>query len=380
VFWVGIAFLLVVWIGYSLLLKVASFFLHAREKRTSSDIGRSYSVSILIAAHNEESRIIARIKNILSCDYPKDLIEIVVVSDGSNDDTVKLVREYAQRHARNIKIISLETQQGRAKAHNVGIFHCSGDIVVFTDASTEFNKDFLTKIVRPFKDPQVGYVSGTLVYRNQGQTNITQAASLYWRFEFFLRKLETLLGIYVFGSGACCAVRKTLFREIPPTGDVDFTTPLDVVLQGYKCVHLDDAIAYDEMPDSPKREFRARVRMTAKNFHGTITRWGVHGLIRHPIYSAVIFFHKIGRWLTPFAMIGVFISNLFLLQSGLVYQAAFVLQAAFYLLAVLGWMKVPVPLAAQIYSFCLANAGFMVGVLKALVGKVPAAYTPVNKM
>ncbi len=379
-FWGGVASLAAVWLIYPALLGVAAVFIRGWNRVAPRDLDQvDYSFSVLIAAHNEEARIVARIRNICACDYPEDRLEVVVVSDGSDDNTVRLVREFAQKHDGNIKAINLKPQQGRAQAHNAGVSSCSGDIVVFTDADTEFDWKFLSRIVLPFKDRDVGYASGVLIYRNKNQTSITQSAGLYWRFEYLLRRLETLVGVYVFGSGACCAVRRELFRDVPPTGDVDFTTPLDVVFQGYKCVHVDDAVAYDEMPDNPKREFRARVRMTAKNFHGTITRWGVRGLVQHPIYSLVIFFHKIGRWLTPFAMLAVFISNLFLLQGGLVYQVTFALQMMFYLFAVLGFMRVPVPLAGQVFSFCLANAGFMIGVLKALVGRVPAAYTPLNK-
>ncbi|RMH20509.1 MAG: glycosyltransferase [Gammaproteobacteria bacterium] len=380
-YWGCAAILVAVWLAYPILLRGLEFATCFRGQKVVGESDQAlFGVSILIAAHNEEIRIVSRINNIYACDYPEDLIEVVVVSDGSDDDTVRQVREHVEKHGGKIKVIDLKPQRGRAHAHNVGMSKCSERIVVFTDADTEFERNFLRKIVAPFQDRAVGYASGMLKYRNRDSSDIAQSAGLYWRFEYLLRRLETRLGVYVFGSGACCAVRKELFRDIPASGDVDFTTPLDVVLQGYKCVHVDDAVAYDEMPDNPKREFRARVRMTAKNFHGMITRWGVRGLVQHPIYSLAIFFHKIGRWLTPFAMIVVFISNFFLLQDGVLYQVAVGIQVLFYLLAVLGLMKVPVPLAAQVYSFCLANAGFMVGVLKALAGRVPAAYTPVNKI
>lgn len=251
--------------------------------------------------------------------------------------------------------------------------------MVFTDAETLFAPTFLQKITGVFNFDEVGFSSGVLKYRNLLSNAVTESAGIYWQFEYFLRNHESHLGIFAFGSGACCAVRKSLYRDIPPVGDVDFTTPLDVVLQGKKCIHVPDAIAYEEMPGTPERELNARIRMTAKNLYGTIERWSIIGMLIHPWYTLVIFFHKIGRWLTPFGMIALFISNLMLLFTHHIYIAFFLLQMFFYLMAFMGYKKINIPLARLSYSFCLANVGFFMGVLKALTGRVPKLYKPVSQ-
>lgn len=347
---------------------------HSQKWRSQSEL----SVSIVVAACNEENVIEGRILDILNSTYPKNLLEIIVVSDGSTDRTDELVEKLGADYE-TVKLIRIPAQSGRANAHNTAVPGCQGDILVFTDADTSFDKDFISRIVAPFSDEQVGFASGTLIYQNRGESEVTESVGFYWRYELALRTLESKLGILAFGSGACLAVRRDLFQPIPPSGDVDFITPLDVVLQSYKCIHVKDALAYDRLPDSDAKEFKARVRMTAKNFHGTILRWGFSNLFLHPVYSLVIFFHKIARWLTPFFFIGILISNLFLLDQGAIYRIAFTGQCLFYFLGLAGLLGIRLLFSGQIYSFLLANIGFLFGILKAVTGRVPKSYTPVNK-
>jgi cellulose synthase/poly-beta-1,6-N-acetylglucosamine synthase-like glycosyltransferase len=366
---------MLVWVGYPLSLWGLSYF---KGRREMAPAGFQPNVSVVVAAHNEARNLAARISNIFWSTYPDANIEVVVASDGSSDETPSVIDRLKEKYPR-IKLINIAPQGGRSNAHNVAVQHCDGEILVFTDAETVFEPAFLQMIVECFQHKEVGFSSGVLKYRNQSSNAVTESAGVYWRFEYFLRELESRLGIYAFGSGACCAVRKSLYRNIPPVGDVDFTTPLDVVLQGKKCVHIADAIAYDEMPDSPEREFRARVRMTAKNLYGTIERWGIGGVLKHPVYTSVILLHKIGRWLTPFGMLALFVSNLGLLSSSIFYVVTFIGQAVFYLVAIAGSKGLNIPLAHTSYSFCLANVGFFIGVLRAATGRVPKLYKPVSQ-
>lgn len=375
VWWLSFCGLMLVWFGYPLALWSLSYF---RGRRQIAPAGFQPSVSVVVAAHNEAKNLTARISNIFSSRYSNSSIEVVVASDGSSDETPLVIDKLKEKHPR-IKLINIAPQGGRSNAHNVAVQQCEGEILVFTDAETVFESDFLQKIVECFRHDGVGFASGVLKYRNQSASVVTESAGIYWRFEYFLRELESRLGIYVFGSGACCAVRKSLYRNIPPVGDVDFTTPLDVVLQGKKCDHIAEAIAYDEMPDSPEREFRARVRMTAKNLYGTIERWGIGGVLKHPVYTSVILLHKIGRWLTPFGILALFVSNLGLLSSSIFYVVTFIGQAVFYLVAFAGFKGLNIPLARTSYSFCLANIGFLIGVLRAATGRVPKLYKPVSQ-
>jgi|SaaInlStandDraft_4_1057021.scaffolds.fasta_scaffold13037_2 cellulose synthase/poly-beta-1,6-N-acetylglucosamine synthase-like glycosyltransferase len=373
-FYLSIFFMLAVWFLYPIVL-----FLTSRISDSFYSYGYNVvPVSVIIAAHNEEDNLKKRCENIFSQDYEAD-IEIIIVSDGSNDSTVSVIQELKSQF-NNVVFIDVQPQGGRSNAHNMAVQLATHEILIFTDAETVFENGCIAKLVEPFSNVDVGFVSGTLKYINQNINTISESIGLYWKFEMFLRRAESKLGLYATGTGACCAVRKSLYEIIPATGDVDFITPLDVVLKGKKCIHTDDAIAWDELPDSPKKEFLARVRMTSKNIHGTITRWGFSMIFKKPVYSLTLFFHKIGRWLTPFWLMSLFISNLFLLADSWFYFAIFLLQILFYSLGFLGYLGVRFIFSAQIYSFLLANIGFFFGVLKAMFGKVPYAYKPVNKL
>ena len=334
-------------------------------------------ISIIIAAHNEACNLANRCENLLSQDYSGKL-EIIIASDGSTDNTQEVVNTLKQKY-NNIKLIDIQPQGGRSNAHNMACKEASYDLLVFTDAETVFEPDCIANLVSSFEKPEVGFVSGTLKYLNQNNNNVSESVGLYWKFEMFLRNAESRLGLYATGTGACCAVRKSLYKPIPATGDVDFITPLDVILSGKKCMHSSKAIAWDELPGSPKKEFSARIRMTSKNIAGTLKRWGVSGIYKHPVYSLSIFFHKIGRWLTPIFLILLFISNVFLVTQGWVYALLLLGQVLLYLLGLLGFLGFHILYSSQIYSFLLANIGFLLGIINALTGKVPHLYKPVGQ-
>lgn len=370
----GMVILVYCWVGYPIMLLGVSVF---KATRRWPEHDRSLSVTVIVAACNEEKNLEERIRNVFDCDWNAGAIEVLVVSDGSTDGTASLVRSLAE-HDDRVKLLEVSPQQGRAHAHNVGSQVAAGDILVFTDAETSFDTQFIQEITRPFSDDAVAFTSGTLNYTNN-QEGIAQSVGLYWKMELALRKLESDCGVFVFGSGACCAVAKSAYRDIPPTGDVDFTTPLDVALQGKRCVHCPGARAYDVLPESSPREFRARVRMTSKNLHGTISRWGIGGISRHPIYTGVILSHKIGKWLTPFFMLLVFVCSLLLASESTFAMVILLAQIAFLSAAILGALFPGLPFLSHAWSFMVANVAFGIGVCKAIFGRVPASYRPVSQ-
>jgi hypothetical protein len=168
-----------------------------------------------------------------------------------------------------------------------------------------------------------------------------------------------------------------LYKNIPPIGDVDFTSPLDVRLQSYRCVQVEEAIAVDTMPTNAGAEVRARTRMTAKNLLGTVTRWGLGGVVKHPVLTGVLLLHKIGRWLTPIWLLLVLLGSLLLLPST-IGIALISIEAAAAILVLLGALSAPVPGASAAWSFFLANFAFAKGFLLILTGQVPTGYMPIR--
>ena len=372
-FWINVIIIVYVYLGFFCILEILTFVFKKRIFSNNKFKTQKYPfISVIIAAFNEEKNIQRRIENLLQQDYPEDKLEIIVASDGSTDRTVEIAKQFL-----GVKVLDFKENRGRAAIQNDGVKIAKGEVIVFTDSETEFKKNFLRRITEYFFYEKVGCVVGNLVYQTQG-TSISESEGFYWKLEKKLRRLESDLGILATATGACMAVRKNLWRDLTPIDDSDFTTPLDIILQGYRVVYTSDAIAYDIPPSSIMGELKARIRQTAKNLVGTLKHWGWQGWIKHPFVSWGLLSHKILRWLTPFFMIGAFISNLFILDKGIFYQLTFAGQVIFYLIAVIGmageFLKISIPIASTIFSFCIANIGMGIGVIKGLLGKAPAAY------
>ena len=364
------------WFIYPFLLFLLGRLFYKRNIYLSQAYDKKYIpfISIIIAAYNEEKVINKRIENLLQQDYPKDKLEIIVASDGSMDKTVEIAKQF-EKHG--IKVLDFKQNRGRAAVHNDAAKVAKGEILIFTDAGTEFEKNFIKEIIREFEIPNIGCVSGRLIFKTN-QTSISTSEGLYWKIETKIRELENKLGIFASGTGACLAIRKRLFSVLDSREDIDDSLPLHVIMSGYKVFFSQSALAYDIANSSIRSEIKARSRMTAKGITGIIKRWGIKGWIKHPFVSWGLLSHKILRWFTPFFIVGLFISNIFLLNKSWFYKFAFVGQIIFYILAILGFIgelfKKSIPIASIIFSFCIANIGMGIGVIKGLLGKAPAAY------
>lgn len=347
-------------------------------KRKETEMGEgedfNHLVSVITVAYNEEKVIGERIENLLKQDYPKDRVEVIIASDGSIDSTVEIGNKYANQ---GVVVIDFKENRGRAWVHNKVAESAKGDILIFTDARTKFKEDFLKKIMSYFNNSSIGCVVGNLIYETSG-SSISQSEGLYWKFEKKIRGFESYAGILATASGACMAVRKSIWRDLESIDDCDFSTPLDAIIQDYKVVYAPDAIAIDTPPWSASVELKVRIRQTSKNIIGTLKRWGWKGWIRHPIVTWGLLSHKILRWLMPFFMLSFLVSNLLLLNNGAIYKVSFIIQLLFYIFGMIGFIGdnfgKKIPIASTVFSFIVANIGMGIGVIKGLLGKAPTAY------
>lgn len=358
--------------GYLLLLQLWSRSHRATKKghQSKPSLADAFSVTILVTVCNEAPIIVKRISNLLSQRYPSELLEILVASDGSTDNTAELVEGIGHPC---VRVYRAPRRMGKTATQNMAIREARGEIVIFTDADTEFDSCFVEKIVAPFKHDIVGAADGHLIFRQEDVNQLAESQGRYWDYELRLRQAESELGILAVASGACLALRRSLFREMEPSIGEDCIVPLDVVSQGYRVVHVTEAIAYDRMERTPDREFSARVRMTLRNWQGTWSRPDLLSPIRHPGIACALWSHKILRWLTPFFVVAiVFTANLWATQGAAVGWGAATLVDSLILAALVGWWGnyagLRLPLASSAFSFMLANAGFMVGVLRAIFG------------
>jgi cellulose synthase/poly-beta-1,6-N-acetylglucosamine synthase-like glycosyltransferase len=268
---------------------------------------------------------------------------------------------------------------GKSVAQNKALSHCKGEIIVLTDAETLFGRNTIKKLVQNFVNENVGCVVGKLVLGKGEGGIISTSQGMYWNYEMLLRRLESAIGTLHTGSGVVMAFRKSLFKPFEPQYGDDCVIPLDILLQGYTVVHEDDAIAYDAFPETLQGELNARIRMTLRNFAGTLSRYPLLHPGQYPLIAFSILSHKIFRWLTPYFLLTLLSINLFNIHDWIGYRIMLSAQVLFYLLGGLGFIaekfSFRVPVASQIFSFLLANVGFFIGVLKALLGMQVTAYS-----
>jgi cellulose synthase/poly-beta-1,6-N-acetylglucosamine synthase-like glycosyltransferase len=373
-FWAGFFGMLSVWVFYPLALGLAAGF-----ARPAAALGSpAETVTVLIAAHNEEHNIIGRLDNIYAVGSADFQFSVLIAIDHSSDRTEPLIREYCAAHPeRKIGFFNSE-KRGKAAAHNQAMTRIGSDLVLFTDADTIFEPGFIDVIGHAFDDKNVGFCSGELSWRGRNTPKGASSFPIYWRFELFLRRLESRLGICAVGTGACCAMRPELFVPLHATSDTDCSTPLDVVQQGYACTVEPRARAVDFVADTVAGEFKARIRMTSKNLKNTLSSWHWRKSARAlPFETIGLVLHKLGRWMTPFLALAVLAGGLGLVALG--DATAFVMMTSFAgaaasLAALAGFLMPQIPVLGPLGSFAMANAAFAVGAILVLLRKVPSQF------
>src|SRR3989338_6907469 len=300
-FWIGLVVLFYTYLGYPLLLMLLNRFKAGRSQSTFDKKGRLTPVTLLIAAYNEEKVIKEKIINALRLEYPENLLEIWIASDGSSDRTNDIVREFIGKNNR-LHLLELP-RMGKAEVINRSMAQLRTEIVVFSDANTEFSPDALKKLVMHSSDTGTGCVCGRLIYRNPGDIMSGKGESFYWRYETALKKMESKLGYIAGANGAIYAIRRELFEPLP-TGTIndDFMISMRIVQEGFKSVYDENAIAYEDVAPNMESEFRRHVRDGAGHY---IAVYHLPGLLNPflGLRSFIYWSHKLLRWIAPFVLI-----------------------------------------------------------------------------
>ena len=260
-FFLSLFMIFYIYAGYPLLIALIALLKNKRVEKKDYEP----NVTILIAAYNEADNIESTLKNKLSLDYPKEKLEIIVISDSSNDKTDDIVNQYEEKR---VKLLRQEPRAGKTTALNMAVPEAIGEILVFFDANSIWAKDALKKLVRNFNDPSVGYVTGKMIYINPDGSTIGDGCSAYMKYENLLRSIETKLGSVVGVDGGIDAVRKELYQPMNPDQLPDFVLPLKVVEQGYRVVYEPEAILKEHSLKAPKDEYKMRVRVSLRALWG----------------------------------------------------------------------------------------------------------------
>lgn len=328
-------------------------------------------ISVIISAYNEEKVIERRIKNLLEQDYDLNKIEIIVGSDNSSDRTNEILLRL-QNEIPQLKVFIFNYRQGKAGVINQLVNKANNDILVFTDANTEFKKDAIKKLVRHFLNEEIGGVSGKLVLVDR---KLNQRAAVeekdYWEFETLIKTSEGRLGILIGANGGIFAIRKNLFEKIPIEKAVtdDFFISLNVIKKGFKLIYEPEAQAFEEISSDFQTEFKRKVRFAATNFQ-TISFFKSLLLNKNLILSYAFWSHKIIRWFLPVILIFIFILNIYLFNQSKVLEYFFYFQILIYLSALLGYLllkyKIRIPLLSLLTYFFLTNFALLQGFIRFL--------------
>jgi glycosyltransferase involved in cell wall biosynthesis len=373
-FWVSVAVILYTYIGFPFVSWLRSV-VCSRPHRTG-DI--TPTVSVLIAAHNEEDSIGDKVRSMLELDYPKDQLQIVVASDGSTDRTADIIRTFEDP-----RVIALDLPRGgKAAALNTGVNHCSGDILVFSDANSMFGNDALRLLVRPFADDSVGGVAGDQRYSKKGSDSAADAGERsYWNFDRRMKIWQSRAGNVTSATGAIYAIRRALFRTVPEGVTDDFATSTQVIVDGYRLVFAQDAAAYESVAASSGVEFGRKVRIITRGLRGVLQQRTLLNPLRHGFYSVQLFSHKVLRRQMVFPLLVLLITSSLLADSSPFYLVAVACQIFFSAAALTGYLLSGTQLgqmkAVSIpFFFCMVNIACLFATFNSLTGKRVVLWEP----
>lgn len=295
-------FLAIVYAYFGYFLLVALLAAFAGKKVKKKDI--EPSVALMIAAYNEEKDIANKIENSLALDYPKDKLEIIVVSDASSDNTDAIVRSYA---VKGVKLVRVEGRVGKTEARNRVVKDVTAEIVLFSDATTEYRPDLVRKLVRNFADPEVGMATGHLRYLTRAGSQMGAGQKLYWRYESFIKKSQTSLGTLTGSVGCASAFRRIAYTRLPPHIIEDFAQPLMFVLKGYRVVFEEEAVCHEYATQKSSQEWSMRVRVVRGGLAALFYAKSLLNPFKHPVACFQLLSHKLLRWLVPVFAIALFV-------------------------------------------------------------------------
>lgn len=337
--------------------------------------------TIVIPAYNEELQIRGAIEAVLAQDYPRDRLQILVLSDASTDATDTIVREYASS---GIELLRATTRSGKTKMENDACAHIRGEIVINTDSSIRLHPAAVRCLVERMSDPGVGVASGRDVSISGSNRNENTTEAGYVSYEMRVRALETRAGGIVGASGSCYAIRADLHR-IPIRDDLsrDFSAALTARHRGFRAISVDDAVCYVPRTSSLRREYRRKVRTISRGMKTLRNRRELLNPELYGTFAWKLFSHKICRWLVPVSVIPAFFGLLLLASTH--QWARVILTAAVFIgaMAVIGAMWPPdrrMPRLVSLASFAVAaNLAVLNALWKVQVGHEDHIWEPTRR-
>ena len=325
------------------------------------------SVAVVVSAHDEEDVIGRRVENLLGLDYPPELLQVVVASDGSTDRTDEIVEEIAVGEQR-VRLLRCP-REGKVAAQHRAVRATASDVVAFTDANTEWRPDALRALVRSLADPGVGYVCGRLRLESPEGANLE---GLYWRYETWVRQQESTASSITAGNGAIYAVRREAYVEDDPKFGHDFGFPYSMEQAGLRAVYDPEAVAVEKPATEQEDEYGRKVRTIARSWGHLLT--GRAFRPTRPLYLFQLVSHRVLRYTSGLAHLGLLLSNVALLGRGAGYRRSLALQLAGLGLAAAGGARLPIPGARLAHYYYVVTKATVAGLVRYLRTGTPQTW------
>jgi cellulose synthase/poly-beta-1,6-N-acetylglucosamine synthase-like glycosyltransferase len=373
VLWLGLGLLIYAQLGYPLLLSALAALARRRNTRASVEPEAGEApmphVSLIVAAYNEGEVIAAKVADALALDYPRERLEVIVASDGSDDTTVA-----AARRAGADLVLDLP-RGGKIRAQDAAVARARGELVAFSDANARWQPDALQTLVGAFADPSVGYACGQVRFVHGPNQTGTNQEGLYWRYEMALRALESRLGSITAGNGAIYATRRESYIEVDPIMGHDLSFPFNMVKRGWRAVYVPAARATERMVPSIEGEFARKRRMMSHTWP-IVVRGGLLSPRGYPpLYALMIGSHRVLRYAAPFLHLVVLVLSALLAAEHPIYLVLLVAQVALLAAALLGGVVRWRPLLVARY-YVLSTASVAAGLWDWLRHGTPAGWEP----
>ncbi|WP_331344879.1 glycosyltransferase family 2 protein [Cellvibrio sp. UBA7661] len=373
-FWLFCVAALYSYFIYPLVLRVLVAKKGVKTSATTEPSSMAVSVSLIVTAYNEESRVRAKIENSLQLEFDGSAFEIIVASDCSSDRTDDIVREYADR---GVRLVRAPERLGKEHAQQCAIKEASGEILVFSDVATEIPADAIKKLVAYFNDPNVGAVSSEDRFISQNGTVAGEGA--YVKYEMWLRQQESRLAGLVGLSGSFFAVRKSLCSDWDIHSPSDFNTALNTAKAGLRAVTAPDVLGFYQDLKDPSKEYQRKIRTVIRGMTGLSRHSEVLGFGKFGFFSFQVISHKLMRWLTPWFLLALFLTNALIADNGLFYFLTFLGQLMFYGVAVVAHFLPnlqSVSLIKLVYFFVQVNIALLDAGVKFIAGQRMTTWKP----
>ncbi len=375
IFWTCLSIVFYSYLGYAFILfclvKCKKFLFHNDLKFETSF---QPSVALVIPAYNEEDFILRKIKNTLELDYPRQKLTIIFITDGSTDQTPGIIKKYSE-----FKLMHQSERKGKSAAMNRAMQMITEPVVIFCDANTLLNKDCINEIVKHYADPKVGGVAGEkkILQNTTNTTTVSSGESLYWKYESFIKKMDSEFYSVVGAAGELLSLRTSLYEVIEEHTIIeDFVLSLRVCLKGYIIRYEPKAYAMETSSVSMKEEQKRKVRISAGAFQAMLLVKPLFNVIKYPKLSFQFISHRVLRWaVCPICLVLIFISNLLLeiLSEEAIFTYLFLTQVLFYLFAIMGWILAINSVKNKFlyipYYFLFMNVSVLIGLYRIMTKK-----------